>query len=126
VCDFLVGGAGEGEGSTKVEEETVVEPPTKRPPTPPSVSVATIEESTPKPKPEDTPTPTPILIDWKKTTATLAEIETMGMENIKRALAAEGCKCGKALAKRAGRLMAIRGLERKDYPSKVRGKNFRV
>jgi hypothetical protein len=54
------------------------------------------------------------------------QLEALGMDRLKSALMAMECKCGGSIQERAKRLFSLKGLERKDYPAKVRAKNFRV
>ena len=54
------------------------------------------------------------------------QLEALGMDRLKSALMAMECKCGGLIQERAKRLFSLKGLERKDYPAKVRAKNFRV
>jgi len=57
---------------------------------------------------------------------TVEELQQLGMDRLKTALLAIQCKCGGSLEERAQRLFSLKGLERKDYPTKVRGRNFVV
>jgi hypothetical protein len=52
------------------------------------------------------------------------ELESLGMEKLKRELFRLGCKCGGSLEERAKRLFSIKGLARDQIPIKLRGKNF--
>jgi hypothetical protein len=54
------------------------------------------------------------------------ELEVLGMDRLKGALMALQIKCGGSLSERATRLFSLKGLERRDYPSKVRAKGFIV
>ena len=54
------------------------------------------------------------------------ELEKLGMDRLKGGLMALQVKCGGSLSERASRLFTLKGLERKDYPSKVRAKGFFV
>ncbi|CAB9496398.1 RING finger and SPRY domain-containing protein 1 [Seminavis robusta] len=54
----------------------------------------------------------------------VAALEELGLDRLKGALMAIGVKCGGSLNERAARLFSLKGLERKDYPKKVRAKNF--
>jgi hypothetical protein len=54
------------------------------------------------------------------------ELEVLGMDRLKGALMALQVKCGGSLSERAARLFSLKGLERRDYPSKVRAKGFVV
>lgn len=54
------------------------------------------------------------------------ELEQLGLDRLKGALMSIGVKCGGSLRERAERLFSLKGLERKDYPGKVRAKNFVV
>ena len=57
---------------------------------------------------------------------TVDKLKTVGMDRLKGALMAIQVKCGGSLDERAKRLFSLKGLERKDYPQKVRAKNFVV
>jgi len=52
------------------------------------------------------------------------DLEELGLDRLKGALMAIGVKCGGSLHERAARLFSLKGLEKKDYPKKVRAKNF--
>jgi hypothetical protein len=52
------------------------------------------------------------------------ELAKLGLDRLKSALRAIQCKCGGSLEERAMRLFSLKGLERKDYPAKVRARNF--
>lgn len=54
------------------------------------------------------------------------QLEELGMDRLKSALLAIQCKCGGSLTERATRLFSLKGLDRKDYPLKVRARNFVV
>jgi hypothetical protein len=47
------------------------------------------------------------------------DLEDLGMDRLKGALAALGVKCGGTLQERAARLMSLKGLEREDYPQRL-------
>jgi hypothetical protein len=52
------------------------------------------------------------------------ELESLGMETLKKELFKLGCKCGGSLEERAKRLFCLKGLQRDQIPFKLRGKNF--
>lgn len=52
------------------------------------------------------------------------ELVALGIDRLKSALLAIQCKCGGTLEERAKRLYSLKGLDRKDYPPKVRARNF--
>jgi hypothetical protein len=54
------------------------------------------------------------------------ELEVLGIDRLKGGLIALQVKCGGSLSERATRLFSLKGLTRKDYPSKVRAKGFVV
>lgn len=53
-------------------------------------------------------------------------LEKLGLDRLKGALMAIDVKCGGALKERAARLFSLKDVERKDYPTKVRAKNFKI
>mmetsp|Transcript_15496 Transcript_15496/g.22916 ORF Transcript_15496/g.22916 Transcript_15496/m.22916 type:complete len:543 (+) Transcript_15496:57-1685(+) len=55
-----------------------------------------------------------------------SQLESLGIDRLKSILFGMGVKCGGSLQERANRLFSLKGLEREDYPQKVRGKNFVV
>eukprot|EP00551_Chaetoceros_affinis_P004204 CAMPEP_0203663672 /NCGR_PEP_ID=MMETSP0090-20130426/1222_1 /ASSEMBLY_ACC=CAM_ASM_001088 /TAXON_ID=426623 /ORGANISM="Chaetoceros affinis, Strain CCMP159" /LENGTH=742 /DNA_ID=CAMNT_0050526663 /DNA_START=72 /DNA_END=2300 /DNA_ORIENTATION=- len=54
------------------------------------------------------------------------ELENLGADRLKNELHSLGCKCGGSLQERAQRLFSLKGLEREQFPKKIRGKNFVV
>ncbi len=54
------------------------------------------------------------------------ELVALGGDRLKNELYSLGCKCGGSLEERAERLFATKGLERDQFPKKIRGKNFIV
>jgi len=63
----------------------------------------------------------PLMLD---SYSSVEELEKLGMDRLKGASIAIGVKCGGSLQERAKRLFLLKGLDRKDYPMKVRAKNF--
>ena len=59
-------------------------------------------------------------------TNSAAELENLGADRLKNELHSLGCKCGGSLQERAQRLFSLKGLEREQFPKKIRGKNFVV
>jgi len=55
---------------------------------------------------------------------TAADLEDLGLDRLKSALVALQVKCGGTLKERANRLFSLKGLERREYPAKVRAKEF--
>ena len=58
--------------------------------------------------------------------ASIEQLMELGIDRLKAALLSLQCKCGGSLEERAKRLFSLKGLERKDYPSKVRARIFVV
>jgi hypothetical protein len=56
----------------------------------------------------------------------IEEVMELGIDRLKGALMAIQCKCGGSMEERGKRLFELKGLERKDYPQKVRARNFVV
>lgn len=56
---------------------------------------------------------------------TIEQLEALGIDRLKSALMAMDCKCGGSAHERAERLFSLKGLERKDFPTKVRTKSFK-
>jgi SPRY domain/Replication stress response SDE2 C-terminal/Silencing defective 2 N-terminal ubiquitin domain len=56
---------------------------------------------------------------------TVEQLESLGMDRLKLALTSMGCKCGGSAHERATRLFSLKGLEREDFPVKVRAKTFK-
>jgi hypothetical protein len=54
------------------------------------------------------------------------ELEELGLDRLKSALMALRVKCGGTLAERAARLFSLKGLDRNDYPKKVRAKGSEI
>eukprot|EP00980_Cylindrotheca_fusiformis_P021408 scaffold8259_cov143-Cylindrotheca_fusiformis.AAC.26 len=52
------------------------------------------------------------------------ELELLGLDRLKSALIALQVKCGGTLAERAARLFSLKGLERREFPVKVRASGF--
>jgi len=48
------------------------------------------------------------------------------MDRLKEALMALGVKCGGTCEQRAERLFSLKGVNRADYPKKIRAKNFKI
>jgi len=63
----------------------------------------------------------PLMLD---SYSSIEELEKLGMDRLKGASIAIGVKCGGSLQERAKRLFSLKGVDRKDYPMKVRAKNF--
>lgn len=58
--------------------------------------------------------------------ASIEQLMELGMDRLKGALIAIQCKGGGSLEERGKRLFELKGLDRKDYPQKVRAQNFAV
>lgn len=54
---------------------------------------------------------------------TIDQLEAEGLDRLKGALMAIGVKCGGTLRQRAERLLSLKGLEQKDFPTKLLAKN---
>jgi hypothetical protein len=54
----------------------------------------------------------------------LEKLEALGLDRLKSALMFLKVKCGGTLKQRAERLLSLKGLDRKDYPKKVRAQGF--
>lgn len=54
--------------------------------------------------------------------ATTADLEALGLDRLKSALLALGCKCGGTLSERAARLLSTKGKSRKDWDPKILAK----
>jgi hypothetical protein len=52
------------------------------------------------------------------------EVKALGSERLKDIMLSMGVKCGGTLEERANRLFSLKGLQRHEFPTKVRGKNF--
>ncbi|KAG7352576.1 telomere stability protein [Nitzschia inconspicua] len=98
--------------SSEVTKSVTDESKPKTVPTPaPTTSLALKEPTKPEP------------LDLDKF-ASSKELEELGLERLKSALMAIQVKCGGTLEQRAERLFSLKGLERKEYPMKVRVKGF--
>jgi hypothetical protein len=56
--------------------------------------------------------------------SSIDEVKALGSERLKDIMLSMGVKCGGTLEERAHRLFSLKGLQRNEYPTKVRGKNF--
>ena len=81
----------------------------------PAASTEMIEAAAVAALPEETEEPLDLMCY-----SSAQELEALGLERLKRELAAAGLKCGGSLSERAVRLFAIRGLtDPQDYPKKL-------
>jgi len=117
-------------GSIVVGDLVVAEPSSdkedsKKPPVPSSPK--RLPETVPlSPATEDPPSRKemkPELLDLSSYNSS-NELEKLGPERLKSALLAIQVKCGGTLTERAVRLFSLKGLERKEYPKKVRAAGF--
>uniref|UniRef100_A0A7S1V2T1 SDE2/SF3A3 SAP domain-containing protein n=1 Tax=Grammatophora oceanica TaxID=210454 RepID=A0A7S1V2T1_9STRA len=82
-----------------------------------------IEVPRQKKKKSKAPPLKPEALDLSKIKST-DDLEKLGMDRLKSALMAVGAKCGGSLQERAARLFSLKGLQRKDFPMKIRAKTF--
>lgn len=57
---------------------------------------------------------------------TSEQLQELGLHRLKGALMAVGLKCGGTLQERASRLFSVKGLEPKDFPSKLKAKGSKM
>ena len=107
------------------QDETKQEVPPPPPPPPPpeddDEQAKQEEQEAPPPKPKEKPPIVPVALDLT-TIASLDDLTALGLDRLKSALVAIGCKCGGNLEARARRLWSTKGKDSSQWDPKILAK----